>query len=153
MSDDKALIQVHPEGEQQIEGIQPAETPLSLDTFAGKIQFKWVPEAEVSSLGQMPFCIEFWKTSGLLENWVKDGPLPYTSPNAPQIGHVLGTILLSVLAGTGGMRIIGAWLGDGVNPGLLGMRKVASEDSARRGWSAMKEEETGPWLKKHLRAS
>jgi hypothetical protein len=40
MSDDKALIQVHPEGEQQREGIQPAETPLSLDTLAGKIQFK-----------------------------------------------------------------------------------------------------------------
>ena len=153
MSDDKALIQVHPEGEQPREGVQPAETTLNMDSFAGKIQFQWVPEAEVSSLGQMPFCIEFWKTSGLLENWVNDGPLPYTSPNAPQIGDVLGTILLSVLAGTGGMRIISAWLGDGVNPGLLGMRKVASEDSARRGWSAMKEEETGPWLKKHLRAS
>ena len=70
-----------------------------------------------------------------------------------QIGDVLGTILLSVLAGTGGMRIISAWRGDGVNPGLLGMRKVASEDSVRRGLSAMKEEETGPWLKKHLKAS
>jgi len=33
------------------------------------------------------------------------------------------------------------------------MRKVASEDSVRRGLSAMKEEETGPWLKKHLQAS
>jgi hypothetical protein len=34
MSDEKALIQVHPEGEQKIEGIQPAETGISLDTFA-----------------------------------------------------------------------------------------------------------------------
>ena len=153
MSDDKALIQVHPEGEQQIEGIQPAETPLRLDTFAGKIQFKWVPEAEVSSLGQMPFCIEFLKTSGLLENWVKDGPLPYSSPNAPQIRDVLGTILLSVLAGHWRYAHISALRGDGVNPGLLGMTKVASEDSVRRGWSAMKEEETGPWLKKHRKAS
>jgi hypothetical protein len=33
------------------------------------------------------------------------------------------------------------------------MTKVASEDSVRRGWSAMKEEETEPWLKKHLKAS
>ena len=153
MSDDKALIQVHPEGEQQIEGIQPAETPLSLDTFAGKIQFKWVPEAEVSSLGQMPFFIEFLKTSGLFENWVNDCPLQYSSPNAPQIRDVLGTILLSVLAGHWRYAHISALRGDGVNPGLLGMTKVASEDSVRRGWSAMKEEETGPWQKKHRKAS
>jgi hypothetical protein len=70
-----------------------------------------------------------------------------------QIGDVLGTILLSVLAGHWRYAHISAWRGDGVNPGLLGMRKVASEDSARCGLSAMKEEETGPWLKKHLKAS
>ena len=99
MSDDNALTQVHPEGEQQIEGNQAAETPLSLDTFAGKVQFRCVPEAEVSSLGQMPFFIEFLKTSGVFENWVNDCPLQYTSPNAPQKRDVLGTILLSVLAG------------------------------------------------------
>ena len=91
--------------------------------------------------------------SGLFENWVNDGPLPYTSPNAPQIGDVLGTILLSVLAGHWRYAHISALRGDGVNPGLLGMTKVASEDSVRRGLSAMKEEETGPWLKKHLKAS
>ena len=105
MSDDKALIQVHPEGEQQIEGVPPAETPLSLDTFAGKIQFQWVPEAAVSSLGQMPFFIEFLKTSGLLENWVKDGPLPYTSPNAPQIRDGWGRFCYRCWRGTGGMRL------------------------------------------------
>ena len=43
--------------------------------------------------------------------------------------------------------------GDGVNPGLLGMTKVASEDSVRRALSALKEEESEQWLKKHLRAS
>lgn len=68
MSYDKALIPIHPEGEPQIEGNQPPETPLSLDTFAGKVQFRWVPDAEVSSLGQMPFFIEFLKTSGVFEN-------------------------------------------------------------------------------------
>ena len=38
-------------------------------------------------------------------------------------------------------------------PELLGMTKVASEDSVRRGLSAMQEEESGPWLKKHLQFS
>src|SRR5437867_9675349 len=153
MSDEKGMVQVHPPGEGKTEGIQPAETALSLDTFAGEVQFKGVPEAEVSSLGQMPFFIEFLKTSGLFDCWVNDCPLEYTSPNAPQKRDVLGTILLSVLAGHWRYAHISALRGDGVNPELLGMTKVASEDSVRRALSAMKEEETGPWLKKHLKAS
>ncbi len=153
MNDEKALVTVHPEGEQQKGEMQPQETVLSLDTFAGKIQFKWVPAADVSSLGQMPFFIEFLKTSGLFDCWVNDCPLEYTSPNAPPKRDVLGTILLSVLAGHWRYAHISALRGDGVNPELLGMRKVASEDSVRRGLSAMKEEESTVWLKKHLKAS
>ena len=153
MSDEKAVVQVHPEGERPAEGIQPAETTTSLDTFAGKVQFKWVPDAGVSSLGLMPFFIEFLKVSGLFENWVEDCPLQFTSPNAPRKRDVLGTILLSVLAGHWRYAHISALRGDGVNPELLGMTKVASEDSVRRALSALKEEESEPWLKKHLRAS
>src|SRR5258708_5599471 len=150
MSDEKALVPVHPEGEQQKGEMQTPETVLSLDTFAGKIQFRWAPEAEVSSLGQMPFFTEFLKTSGVFENWVNDCPLAYTSPNAPQKRDVLGTILLSVLAGHWRYAHISALRGDGVNPELLGMRKVASEDSVRRGLSAMQAEESGRGLRKHL---
>ena len=75
MSDEQALIQIHPEGEPLTEEIRSAEAPLSLDTFAGQIQFRWAPDAGVSSLGQMPFFIEFLKTSGLFEDWVTDCPL------------------------------------------------------------------------------
>src|ERR1035438_8059444 len=153
MSDEKAVVQVHPEGERPAEGIQPAEATTSLDTFAGKIQFKWVPDAGVSSLGLMPFFIEFLKVSGLFENWVEDCPLQFTSLNAPRKRDVLGTILLSVLAGHWRYAHISALRGDGVNPELLGMTKVASEDSVRRALSAMKEEASESWLKKHLKAS
>lgn len=104
MSGEQALTEVHPEGEFEIGGMEPSGG-LSLDTFAGKIQFKWAPEAGVSSLGQMPFFIEYLKTSGVFEDWVKECPLQYTSPNAPQKRDVLGTILLSVLAGHWPMRI------------------------------------------------
>ena len=97
MSEDKALIPVHPEGEQQNEEVQAARIGLSLDTFAGKVQLRWEPAAEVSSLGQMPFFIEYLKTSGVFENWVQDCPLQYTSPNAPQIRDVLGTDRKSVV--------------------------------------------------------
>src|SRR6266481_2565775 len=155
MSDEKALIPIHPEGEHPKGEIQPPETSLSLDTFAGKIQFRWVPDAEVSSLGQMPFFIEFLKTSGLFDGWVKDCPLAYTSPNAPQKRDVLGTILLSVLAGHWRYAHISALRGDGVNPELLGMRKVASEDSVRRMLlhAGMKKAQWEQWLSQHLRAS
>jgi hypothetical protein len=153
MSDEQALIKGHPEGEPETGGMQPSGSSLSLDTFAGKIQFRWAPEAEVSSLGQMAFFIEFLKTSGLFENWVKDCPLKYTSANAPQKRDVLGTILLSVLAGHWRYAHISALRGDGVNPELLGMSKVASEDSVRRGLAAMKDEESEAWLKKHLQFS
>jgi hypothetical protein len=153
MSEEKGLREIHPEGDWQTAGIEPSESTLNLDTFAGKIQLKWVPEASVSSLGQMPFFIEFLKTSGLFDNWVQDCPLKYTSRNAPQKRDVLGTILLSVLAGHWRYAHISALRGDGVNPGLLGMTKVASEDSVRRALAALPEEESGVWLKAHLKAS
>jgi hypothetical protein len=153
MSDEKTLIRVHPEGEWETEEEFAAAAAVSLDTFAGKVHVKWAPEAGVSILGQLPFFIEFLKTSGLFESWVEDCPLRYTSANAPQKRDVLGTVLLSVLAGHWRYAHISALRGDGVNPELLGMRQVMSEDSVRRGLKALKAEESEVWLKKHLKAS
>ena len=99
-------------------------------------------------LGQMAFFIEFLKTSGLFDEWVKDCPLEYTSANAPQKRDVLGTILLSVLSGHWRYAHISAVRGD--NPELLGMKKVASEDSVRRGLSALNEEASEQWLKRSI---
>ena len=147
------LARVHPEGEVQIAANQAAETVTSLDTFAGKIHVKWSPEATVSSLGLMPFFIEFLKTSGLFDKWVEDCPLHYTSGNAPKVRDVLGTLVLSVLAGHWRYAHISAIRADGINPGLLGMTGVASEDSVRRGMKAMDEAASGEWMKKHLKAS
>jgi hypothetical protein len=146
-------VKIHPEGEPQIGEEGVAETVVSLDRFAGKIHLRWVADAGVSSLGQMAFFIEFLKTSGLFDQWVNDCPLQYTSPNAPQKRDVLGTILLSVLAGHWRYSHISALRGAGVNPELLGMKKVASEDSVRRALLGLQEEQCQPWLKKHLKAS
>src|ERR1017187_7927678 len=153
MSKEEDLVQAHPEGEVEIAGDQPAETVTSLDTFAGKVHVKWAPEAAVSSLGLMPFFIEFLKTSGLFDKWVEDCPLHYTSGNAPEKRDVLGTLVLSVLAGHWRYAHINAIRADGVNPGLLGMTGVASEDSVRRGMKAMDEAASGGWMKEHLKAS
>ena len=151
MIKEEEVVEAHPEGEVQIAGNQSAQTVTSLDTFAGKIHVKWAPEATVSSLGLMPFFIEFLKTSGLFDKWVEDCPLRYTSGNAPEKRDVLGTLVLSVLAGHWRYAHINAR--DGINPGLLGMSDVASEDSVRRGMKAMDEAASGEWLKRHLKAS
>ncbi len=153
MSEEPVPVGIHPKGEHDRESKDVAEDGVELDTFAGKIHLKWVPEAEVSSLGQMPFFIEFLKTAGLFDAWVEDCPLHFTSPNAPEKRDVLGTILLSVLAGHWRYAHINALRGDGVNPELLGMKKVASEDSVRRALLSLEEEPSEVWLRKHLRAS
>jgi len=153
MNNEKSLIAAHPPGEVEIAGNQPAETITSLDTFAGKIHVKWSPEATVSSLGLMPFFIEFLKTSGLFDQWVEDCPLHYTSGNAPAKRDVLGTLVLAALAGHWRYAHISAIRGDGINPALLGMSGVASEDSVRRGMKAMDEAASGEWMKKHLKSS
>jgi hypothetical protein len=151
MSNEKGLAEIHPRGEHPAAEIEPCEWATSVDTFAGKIQVKWAPEAAVSSLGLMPFFIEFLKTSGRFDAWVEECPVQYTSPNAPRKRDVLGTILLSVLSGHWRYAHVNAIRGDGVNPELLGMTKVASEDSVRRALIGMKEEDSERWMKRHLK--
>src|SRR6266702_897346 len=153
MSKEEDVVRAHPEGECQTTANQPTETDTSLDTFAGKIHVKFAPEATVSSLGLMPFFIEFLKASGLFDKWVEDCPLHYTSGNAPEKRDVLGTLVLSVLAGHWRYAHINAIRGYGINPELLGMTKVASEDSVRRSMKAMDEAASGQWMKSHLKAS
>jgi hypothetical protein len=152
MADTDGLTEIHPEGESG-KGFDLAGAVGSLDTFAGKVHVRWAPDAAVSSLGMVPYFIEFLKISGRFDGLVTDCPLTYTSANAPQKRDVLGTILLSVLAGHWRYAHISALRGDGVNPELLGMSKVASEDSVRRAMKALDGERAGEWLKKHLRAS
>ena len=51
------------------------------------------------------------------------------------------------------MRTSARYASDGVNRELLGMTKVASEDSVRRALSALEEAESERWLRRHLKAS
>jgi hypothetical protein len=153
MTEEKALLKTHPAGEPVKAGFDLTGEGPSLDTFAGKVQIRWVPDGAVSTLGLLPFFTEFLKTSGLFDAFVADCPLDYTSANAPRRRDVLGTILLSVLAGHNRYAHISAIRHDGVNPELLGMTKVVSEDSARRALKGLDEKRGGEWLKKHLKAS
>ena len=123
---------------------------LSLDTYGGKVEVNWDPDAAVTPLGQMAFFIEYLKLAGLFDSWVDDCPLEFSSNNAPDKRDVLGTLLLSVLAGHKRYSHITAIRCDGVNPNLLGMQKIVSEDSLRRGLERIDQAAGVCWLQKHL---
>ena len=120
------------------------------DTFAGRVNVEWDTTVPVTALGQLPFFIGYLKQAGLFDAWVGDCPLTLPSPNAPQKCDLLGTVLLSVLSGHRRYAHITALRCDPVNPPLLGMRKVLSEDSVRRGLAKIDAAKGLPWLQNHL---
>jgi len=104
-------------------------------------------------MGQLAYFIEFLILTGLWAKWVESCPLYYTSPNASRKEEVLGTLLLSILSGHRRYAHVTAIRCDGVNPGLLGMRKVISEDSLRNALKNIDKERGIPWLDEHLSMS
>jgi hypothetical protein len=128
----------------------PAPGPVAVDTFGGRVHVEWDPQAAVTPLGQPPSFTEFLQVSGLFEPWVQSCPLVLTSPNAPCNRDVLGTAVLSVLSGHQRYAHISALRGDSINPPLLGMSEVVSEDSVRRNLGKIDETKGVEWLQDHL---
>lgn len=140
-------------GEQHELMIPSSAGRTGIDTYAGKIHVEWDPQAAVTPLGQLPFFISFLKVSGLYDDFVASCPLSYTSPNAPDRRDVLGTLLMSVLAGHHRYAHITSLRFDSVNPELLGMTRVISEDATRRALKAMDEQAGIAWLDGQLHQS
>src|SRR6201995_76253 len=136
----------HPVGEQP----EVEEWSTVADTFAGHVHIEWDTTASVTPLGQLPFFIEYLKQGGLFDGWVADCALVFTSPTAPRKRDVLGTVMLWVLARQRRYAHIPTLGWNAVNPPLLGMRKVVSEDSVRRGLATIGEAKGLPWLQNHL---
>ncbi len=120
------------------------------DTYAGRVHIEWDATAPVTPFGQLPFFIDYLKQAGLFDAWVADCPLSFTSPNAPKKRDLLGTVMLSVLAGHRRYAHVTALRCDPVNPPLLGMRKVVSEDAVRRCLAKIDEVKGLNWLQNHL---
>src|SRR6204780_2311213 len=146
MSQQNQVACTHPRGEQP-----PVEEPsTTADTFAGRVHIEWDASAPVTPFGQLPFFIDFLKQANLFDPWGADCPLSLTSPNAPRKRDLLGTVMLSVLAGHRRYAHVTALRCDPVNPPLLGMRKVVSEDSVRRNLEKIEERAGLNWLRNHL---
>ena len=121
-----------------------------LQTAAGRVQVRWESESAATPMGQLAYFIEFLTLTGLWSRWQEGYPLAYSSPNAPSKAEVLGTWMLSILAGHRRYSHVTAIRCDGVNPGLLGMHKVISEDALRRALIATPEAQGVAWLDQHL---
>lgn len=141
-------------GESKLKRVRTEEMLMScagVQTAAGRVQVRWETESAATPMGQLAYFIEFLTLSGLWSLWQEDCPLFYTSPNAPSKAEVLGP--LSALSGHKRYSHVTAIRCDGVNPGLLGMRKVISEDALRRALAAIPETEGVAWLDRHLHES
>lgn len=146
MSTNDPALTSHPAGEQP----PVVFHATTADTYAGRIHMEWDADAAVTPFGQLPFFIDYLKQGGLFDAFVADCPLSLTSPNAPAKRDLLGTVMLSVLAGHRRYAHVTALRCDPVNPPLLGMRKVVSEDSVRRNLKKIPEAPGLIWLRSHL---
>ncbi len=150
MTHDALPARFHPPGEQlPIEsGGPPCTAPL--DTFAGPVKVSWDQSSAMTPLGQVAYFVEFLKVSGRLDALMANCPLDYSSPNAPDVRDVVGTWILSALAGHKRYAHVTALRSDGVLPELMGMSKIVSEDSLRRGLAAIPEAAGLDWLDGHI---
>lgn len=152
MPEELVTMSAHLAGEGVEQGLVERE-PGAVDTFGGKVFVRWDPDANVTGFGPAAYFIEFLKTNGLWERWVEDCPLCYTSPNAPPKQDILGTVMLSVLAGHKRYAHITTVRSDNVLPQLLGMTRVRSEDAVRRAFQHGEQEPWTAWTRKHLAAT
>jgi hypothetical protein len=121
-----------------------------VQTMAGRVQVRWDVESTATPMGPLAYFIEFLTLTGLWSRWLDSCPLNYSSPNAPSKADVLGTWLLSILSGHKRYSHVTAIRCDGVNPGLLDMKKVISEDALRNALKRIPEAEGTAWLDAHL---
>jgi len=147
---------VHPVGEVKNEGVShdkvsAGASALPVDTGGGRYHVQWDDSAPVTPLGQLVFFAQFLHAGGRWEDFCKEAPFGFTSPNAPTHEDVLGSLAFSILCGHTRYAHVNALRFDAVNPAMLGMKKVVSEDSARRNLKKLDQIEARKWQRKHLR--
>ena len=143
-------------GESKLKQLKADEMLMScagVQTAGGRVRVRWEADSAATPMGQLAYFIEFLTLTGLWSGWQQRCPLSYTSPNAPSKADVLGAWMLSVLSGHRRCSHVTTIRCDGVNPGLLGMNKVISEDALRRALLAIPESEGVAWLDTHLHES
>ena len=135
----------HPAGESRNSPEYPCGS-WPLDTPGGRFYAEWDPCAPVTREGQLIFFFQFLHAGGRWEEFLRGCPLSYTGNRGSGAPAVMGTVLLSVLAGHWRYAHINAIRGDGINPGLLGMAGTVSEDTVRGAMGRIGEGAGLDWL-------
>jgi hypothetical protein len=154
-----STIPPHPSGEvilsknENTNAVVVLPERVPIDTFGGRVHVEWDMQAPMTPMGQCVYFTQFLKTANLFDPWVAECPIKYESHNAPEVRDVLGTTLLSTLAGHQRYAHVTVLRYDTVNPPLLGMSRVVSEDSLRRAFLDVSEESADAWQRKHLALS
>jgi hypothetical protein len=140
-----SVVSAHPQGERKNSLPAPAGR-WPVDTPGGRFYAEWDDQAPVTREGQLMFFFQFLHVGGRWEEFLRDCPLKYIGNRGSGAPNVMGTAMLSVLSGHWRYAHINAVRGDGVNPGLLGMSHVVSEDVVRLGIGRIKEKSGHDWL-------
>lgn len=135
--------------------IEAAENLSKCDTHGGTVHIEWDDDAPVTPFGQFVFFAQFLKVSNLFDDWVNTCPAWTKMSLSPAAEHqatrnLLGTYLLTILAGHKRYAHVTAIRHDKVNPPLLGMTKVYSEDTIRRAFRSINEKDSDAWLTQNL---
>jgi len=158
MSAEKTLQTTHSKGElENTTKIVSQRWPL--DTPGGRVYAEWHDDLPVTREGQLIFFFQFLNAGGRWSEFLANTPLVYQGNQGSGAHNVFGTLLLSVLRGHSRYAHINSVRGDGVNPPLLGMEKVVSEDTVRRALLRLVNDENNEsnnenkaldWLEQHL---
>jgi hypothetical protein len=140
-----ALIATHPAGECKTPPQYPSGN-WPVDTPGGRFHAEWDDQAPVTREGQLIFFFQFLHAGGRWEEFLRDCPLHYTGNRGSGADHIMGTVLLSVLSGHWRYAHINGVRGDGINPGLLGLRGTVSEDAVRLAMYRIEEAAGLDWL-------
>ena len=132
---------------------QASEAFVAVQTMGGRIHVRWDETAQATPHGQIVYFAEFLATAGIFDSWVQSCPLHYSSPNAPGVRDVLGTLMLSILAGSKRYAHIAGIRGDAVAAQALGLNKIVSEDSVRRALKAIEPQAAQTWMHQALQGS
>ena len=145
MNPSAASISAHPAGES-FSWPPTAAGSWPLDTPGGRFYAEWDDQAPVTREGSLIFFFQFLEAGGRWEDFLRICPLTYTGNRGSGAKNVMGTVLLSVLCGHWRYAHINGIRGDGVNPGLLGMRGTVSEDVVRLAMYRIEETAGLDWL-------
>jgi hypothetical protein len=146
------LICPNPAGESKNTAAYPPGS-WPLDTPGGRFHAEWDDQAPVTREGQLIFFFQFLQAGGRWQEFLRDCPLHYTGNRGSGADHIMGTVLLSVLSGHWRYAHINGVRGDGINPGLLGLRGTVSEDAVRLAMYRIEETAGLDWLSSHILGS